>query len=62
MNVSDIRAHTLCKVGLHCRPSKRIQKFDGGRRPALCCHCMKIIGHWPRHGIGAPTIPRDGGR
>jgi hypothetical protein len=39
-----LREHTLCRLGLHCRPEKRIVKYDGGRRPALCCYCCKIVG------------------
>ena len=41
-----MRARTLCKLGIHCRTSKRIRKYDGGNRPELCKHCYKIVGRW----------------
>jgi hypothetical protein len=41
--IAFIREHTLCKLGKHCPPRKRIQKFDGGRLPQLCCYCRLIV-------------------
>lgn len=41
----DLRAATLCRLHWHCRPSKRIMKFDGGRYPLLCRYCYLITGH-----------------
>jgi hypothetical protein len=40
-----LRSNTLCRVGLHCRPSKRVQKYDGGRRSLLCRYCRLVVGH-----------------
>jgi hypothetical protein len=38
-----LRDHTLCRWGHHCAPHKRIQKFDGGKLPQLCCYCRLIV-------------------
>jgi hypothetical protein len=38
-----LREHTLCKAGRHCDPAKRVQKFDGGKLPQLCCYCRLIL-------------------
>lgn len=43
--MSWLRAHTLCKLGLHCARRHRVQKYDGGRLPQLCCHCRLIVGY-----------------
>jgi hypothetical protein len=40
---SGWRQITLCKMKIHCRRSKLIQKFDGGKLPQLCCYCMLIV-------------------
>jgi len=42
-----LREHTLCKVGRHCDPAKRVQRYDGGKLPQLCCYCRLIIA-WGR--------------
>lgn len=41
-----LRSNTLCRAGWHCRPSKRVKKYDGGQRPALCRYCYRIAGCW----------------
>lgn len=41
--IAAIRANTLCKLGIHCPEKKRIQKFDGGKLPQLCCYCRLIL-------------------
>ncbi len=41
-----IRAYTLCLIGWHCAPRKRVRKYDGGRCPLLCCYCRLIVGSW----------------
>lgn len=41
-----LRSSTLCRLGRHCRPSKRERKFDGGKCPLLCCYCRRIVGTW----------------
>lgn len=41
--IAAIRANTLCKLRVHCPPRKRIQKFDGGKLPQLCCYCRLIL-------------------
>jgi hypothetical protein len=38
------RAATLCRLGYHCPRLQRIQKYDGGKLPQLCCHCYRILG------------------
>ena len=38
-----MHAMTLCRIGIHCRTSKRIEKFNGGSGAGLCCHCRLIV-------------------
>jgi hypothetical protein len=45
-----LRDHTLCRWGHHCAPHKRVQKFDGGKLPQLCCYCRLIVAWGPRPG------------
>jgi len=46
--VALLYAHTLCELGHHCAPAKRIQKFDGGKLPQLCCYCRLIVAWGPK--------------
>jgi hypothetical protein len=41
--MSWLHAKTLCRIGIHCRPVKRVEKFNGGNGAALCCHCRLIV-------------------
>ena len=44
-NVAEwLRRNTLCRAGLHCSPSRRVQKYDGGRRSLLCRYCRLVVG------------------
>jgi hypothetical protein len=38
-----LREVTLCNWGKHSAPSKRVQKFNGGRGAQLCCYCRIIM-------------------
>jgi hypothetical protein len=50
--VSWVREHTLCRLGVHCRPGRRVRKYDGGRLPLLCCYCYEVVGYDHRLGGG----------
>lgn len=43
-----LREVTLCRRGRHCAPRRRIQKFDGGKLPQLCCYCRLIVAWGPK--------------
>jgi hypothetical protein len=45
----EFRAHTLCAIGVHCKPSRRVQKYDGGRGAQLCRFCYLVLDTgWPQ--------------
>jgi hypothetical protein len=38
-----LREQTLCRLGWHCPPRKRVRKFNGGRGAQVCCYCYRIV-------------------